>query len=252
MFRTLWRRRGRPARSRPTARPRLESLEDRTVPSNTALTVSPNPAFLGQAVTLTATVTETAGDQVVPGTSSGTVTFFDGSTQLGSPVTVTSMGGAQGVAQLTTSGLGLGSHTLTAKYSGETFLNPIPPPLFLTTQGSTSNAVAEVVISNDVTALLSVTVGRGPTGNQELVTVRNVSGQTIPAPLSLVLTHLPRRARLRGATGTTTVFAPGSPFEQDNITLLPGGFVGFLLSFSNPGHKPIHFTAEVFAGSGTV
>src|SRR5207244_3991110 len=51
--------RGRPALVRPRKFvPAVEALEGRDTPSTTVLTVSPNPATAGQAVTLTATVTE--------------------------------------------------------------------------------------------------------------------------------------------------------------------------------------------------
>ena len=61
--------RGRPA---PVRRrkfvPAVETLEGRDTPSTTVLTVSPNPATVGQTVTLTATVTTTGSDRAQPGT----------------------------------------------------------------------------------------------------------------------------------------------------------------------------------------
>src|SRR5439155_1247692 len=73
----------------------------------TAVASSANPAVFGQSVTFTATVTATSG------TPTGTVTFLDGSTTLGSaPLT-------KGVATLTPPSLSVGSHTLTAVFSGD-------------------------------------------------------------------------------------------------------------------------------------
>ena len=66
-----------------------------------------------------------------------------------------------------------------------------------------------------------------------------------PGPLYLVFTKLPRRVRLKGASGAT---AAHNPFLLDAVTLLPGGFVNFLASFT--GKKAVRFTAEVFAGPG--
>jgi hypothetical protein len=98
---------------------------------------------------------------------------------------------------------------------------------------------------------VSVTTHKGLPGGQELVTVRNVSGQILSGPIFLVLRNLPRKVRVRGASGTAVSHAPGSPFLRDDVALLPGGFFTILVSFGNPAHKPIAFTAEVFGGAGT-
>ena len=49
------------------------------------------------------------------GTPTGTATFFDGATQLGTPTALN----PSGVATLTTTALILGSHSITAKYNGD-------------------------------------------------------------------------------------------------------------------------------------
>jgi alpha-tubulin suppressor-like RCC1 family protein len=91
--------------------------------SATSLSANPNPAAVGQPVTLTATVTCSTG------TPTGTVNFLDGGTPIG-----TSTLGPTGQASMTTSGLTIGSHALTAQYSGD----GICP-------SSTSTAVTEVI-----------------------------------------------------------------------------------------------------------
>ena len=77
--------------------------------STTAVASSLNPSLAGQSVTFTATVTSTAG-----GTPTGTVTFFDGTTSLGT-------GGlnASGVATYATTALASGSRSITANYGGD-------------------------------------------------------------------------------------------------------------------------------------
>src|SRR5262245_43550818 len=129
---------------RPSFRPRVEALERRDTPSTTVLTVSPNPATVGQPVTLTATVTESPMDTLQPGLGvpPGTITFLDGPTSLGK-VNVTPTAGTtnQGTAQRTTSGLVVGTHSLTAAYSGENII--IPVPRFAA--ASTSPAVSETI-----------------------------------------------------------------------------------------------------------
>src|SRR5262245_60433246 len=103
----------------------------------------------------------------------------------------------------------------------------------------------------DVTPLVSVRVRRGLPRGQQLVTVTNTSGQAITGPLNLVFTKLPKRARLRGAAGSTQSHGPaGSPFLLDAASLLPGGYVNFLASFT--GKKTVRFTTEVFAGPGAL
>ncbi|HEY7159275.1 MAG TPA: Ig-like domain repeat protein, partial [Gemmataceae bacterium] len=76
--------------------------------TSTAVVSSVNPSLPGQPVTFTATVTADGG---IP---TGTVTFEDGDTVLG-----TSTLDADGNATYTTSTLALGVHTITADYGGD-------------------------------------------------------------------------------------------------------------------------------------
>jgi hypothetical protein len=77
--------------------------------TGTSLSASPTNPQLGQPVTLSATVTCSAG--VTP---TGTVTFFEGAT----PVGTVPLNGS-GAASLTVNGLSGGSHTFTAQYGGD-------------------------------------------------------------------------------------------------------------------------------------
>ncbi len=76
--------------------------------TTTSLTSSPNPSLLGQSVTLTATISS----------GTGKVTFYDGLTVLG----VANLVGSQAV--LSTSLLTSGSHSLTARFDGDTTFGP--------------------------------------------------------------------------------------------------------------------------------
>jgi len=78
--------------------------------TTTTLTTSLTPAFIGQAVTFTATVKPTG-----LGTPTQTVSFFDGATQIGTAQTLVG-----GVASITTTALIAGPHNITAVYSGDT------------------------------------------------------------------------------------------------------------------------------------
>jgi Bacterial Ig-like domain (group 3) len=98
--------------------------------SATGLTAAPNPSVFGQSVNLTATVTGSGG------TPTGTVTFKDGASTLGTGTL------ASGTASLSTA-LTVGSHTLSAVYGGDaTFFGSTSPDVPQTvTAGATTTAV---------------------------------------------------------------------------------------------------------------
>ncbi len=80
-------------------------------PTSVAVTATPNPAIVGQPVTLTATVTGVA--------PTGTVQFKDGVENLGAPIAL-----AAGIAMLTTAALSAAPHPITAIYSGDIYNLP--------------------------------------------------------------------------------------------------------------------------------
>src|SRR5262249_54251890 len=82
--------------------------------TTTTVTASPSPAPAGTSVTLTA-----ASAVTLPGagTPTGTVTFFDGATRLGTgPLSVV---GGNAHATLNTNALTVGRHSITASYGGD-------------------------------------------------------------------------------------------------------------------------------------
>lgn len=101
--------------------------------TSTVMTATPSPATYGATVTLTAAVT---GNGATP---TGTVTFKDGATILG-----TGTLNGVGIATITTSSLVVGSHTLTAAYGGDTLDN-----------SSTSNSVILSVLPTTTSVLTS-------------------------------------------------------------------------------------------------
>ncbi|WP_344181717.1 Ig-like domain-containing protein, partial [Streptantibioticus ferralitis] len=82
-------------------------------PTTTVLVSTPEPSVFGQTKTLTATVTSSVG------TPTGTVTFFDGGTPIGSATL-----NGSGVGTITTSTLAVGTHAMTAGYGGDTNFAP--------------------------------------------------------------------------------------------------------------------------------
>ncbi len=123
-----------------------------TVTSSTTLSVSPNPVVFGQAATFTVTVTGTGG------TPTGTVTFQDGSSTIGSaPLT-------GGSASLSLSALGGGSHSITATYGGDgTFLASTSAPVALTISAA-SSTIALISSPNPSTAGQAVSFTATVTG----------------------------------------------------------------------------------------
>lgn len=95
-------------------------------PTTVSLASSRSPLVVDNSLALTATVTSS-----ITGTPTGTVTFTDGDVPLG-----TASVNASGIATFTTAGLSVGTHILTATYSGDaTFAN------------STSSGLSQVVLS---------------------------------------------------------------------------------------------------------
>jgi hypothetical protein len=85
------------------------SLQQNVLPATgVGLSANLNPGVAGAAITFTATVT---GQGTVP---TGTITFRDGSTVIG-----TSALNGSGIATLTLSTLGVGGHSITASYGGD-------------------------------------------------------------------------------------------------------------------------------------
>jgi hypothetical protein len=99
------------------ARLAFDLLEERTLLSiNTAISISASSAALlsGQSTTFIATVSYPS-DQSVTRSPTGTVTFYDGSTVLGTQA----LSRTSPTVTLTTSGLSVGTHRITADYSGD-------------------------------------------------------------------------------------------------------------------------------------
>jgi large repetitive protein len=135
--------------------------------TTTRVTSSPNPSGAGQPVTFTATVSPLFFAFV----NDGTVTFFDGATQLGNAPVATDK------ATFTTSALAPGSHQITAAYSGDTNYT-----------GSTSTALTQTVADNDLAISTpgNITVdATGPSGaavSYPLPAVSDPDDATAPTP----------------------------------------------------------------------
>jgi hypothetical protein len=150
------------------------------------LTSSQNPAAVGQSVTFTATVAVTGGapgptysTPEVPGTPTGTVSFLDGTTVLGSGTL------DAGVATYSTAALAAGTHPITARYSGSS-----------TAAGSLSSALSQVVANAPVLVLSNPTPTVSvPSGGSTSVTLTVANaGAALAGPVTLTATGLPAGA----------------------------------------------------------
>jgi hypothetical protein len=156
-----------------TSAPLIENVTQAT--TTTTLSASPSPATAGQSVTLTATVSPAP-----TGSPTGTVSFYDGSTLLGSGVVNSS-----GVVTFTTTSLPVGANNLTAVYSGNagfaastssvfaftvspesvTYTIAAPPTPFALTQGGSVNITITVPpIGGAYNAVVTMSVTGLPPG----------------------------------------------------------------------------------------
>ncbi len=188
----------------------------------TSLISSLNPSTFGQTVTFTATVTS----QGFLGTPTGTVTFLDGTTILGS-----SSLNSSGVAIFSISSLAVGTHSITATYNGDSnFTSSTSPVLSQVVQGAIAQlSPASLTFGNQTVGIVSSpqTVTLMNTGNVAL-TITSISitgtnkgdfaqtnncGTSVSAGGSCVITvtFTPVAVGTRNAAVSITDNAPGSP-----------------------------------------
>ena len=181
------------------------------IAATVTLASSVNPSAPGQAVTFSATVQAAA---------TGTITFLDGTTILGTG-TITG-----GVATITTSGLAIGTHSITASYSGD----------------SSYNAA--------VSAVLAQVVGKIPT----------VTTIIVSAPAQLLHTGVTFTANVTApspnATGTVT-FMDGTTVLGTAVLSANGSVIVSLTTNANAAFATTnlvtgpHQIVAVYSGDGT-
>jgi Bacterial Ig-like domain (group 3) len=219
--------------------------------TTTTLASATNPSEFGQSVTFTATVAAVAAGGP---TATGSVTFMDGTTVLG-----TSSLNNSGVATLATTSLSGGTHSITADYQGDS-----------ASLASTSNAVSQVVnlaaTSTTVTASVNpsvvgqtvvltadVTAAAGtPTGS-----VTFTDGGTVLGTTSVGASGTATLSTTALAVGSNTVVAAYSgsaaysSSQSSNLSLTVNPAVtstSLASSTSTPGvGQPVTFTATVSA-----
>ena len=165
--------------------------------SAVALASSVNPSNYGQSVTFTATVT---GPGITP---TGTVTFYNGASPIG-----TGTVNASGVATFVTSALAGGSHNITAQYGGDTQYN-----------SATSSVLTQIV--NKIGATLTIAAVPNP----------SVFGQSVTFTMTII------GANGVAPTGSLTLTDNGNPLST--VTLDPTGKATFTISNLTAGSHDI-------------
>src|SRR5262249_27118716 len=107
--------------------------------TTTTLMSSANPSVAGQSVVYTATVSPAGSGTAIP---TGTVTFLDGSTTLASNVALNSAGQAGFFAE----NLTLGTHSITAVYSGNGSFAPSTSTALIQVVGRASTSISATPI----------------------------------------------------------------------------------------------------------
>ncbi len=193
--------------------------------SATTITASSSSAGTGQSITLTAAVAP-----LVTGSPTGTVSFMDGGTQLGTAVTLTN-----GTAQLTTSNLPSGNNVISAVYSGDNnFLESsatLSSPIVISSSdfSFTVSGAADQTINPGGTASFNFALAPTSTNYPDIVTF-SVHGLPASATGSLSVTSVPSTAgpqtitltvkSLSGSASNNTSQNPGRHFNPLALALL--------------------------------
>ena len=165
------------------------------------LSSSANPSGLGQPVTFTAAIKPQYGGQ-----ASGTVTFLDGTTTLGSAAV------SGNAASLTTSSLAAGKHSITATYGGDSSLT-----------GSTSSVLSQVVTNSTSTTTLVSSVNPSEFGKAVTFTATITSTAGTPTGTVQFLNGATVLAKVTISSGSAKYTTAKLPAGSNTITALYSG-----------------------------
>jgi hypothetical protein len=172
--------------------------------STLSVTPSATTVDTGTAIILSAKLTATLSDQPTP---TGTVTYYDGTTKLGSELVGTELSGVN---------LSTGTHSLTATYTGDTHFNPntslavsvsvtTPPPPPTPDFTFTSNA-----------STLQVTKGRSGT-----LTFTAATNSTLAGSVTFACSGLPSESTCAFSPASLTLADSASASSTMTITTTP-------------------------------
>jgi len=212
--------------------------------TTTSVTSAPNPSQFGQTVTLTATVMPTFG-----GTPTGSVTFLDGTQQLGQA----NIG--NGVATLATASLGAGTHTIQASYSGDSNFLPSSATAAQTVNmaGTTTNVTATPNPSQfgqtvTMTATVMPVFGGTPTGSVTFLdgTLQLGSAGVSGGVAMLTISSLAAGTHnIQAAYSGDSNFLPSSAAVSQTVKMDPTATSISSNPNPSPVGQPVSFTAVV-------
>ena len=188
-----------------------------TAPTSITPTVSVvssrNPAPFSQSITFTATVNPPVSNR-----PTGSVTFMDGNTVL-----ATVQLNNSGVASLNISSLAIGSHAITASYSGDNLFNP-----------ATSPAVTETIFDPHTSTALIVLEGTARPAGAPVTFLATVSATSILTPTGTVIfaDGVNTLATINLNNGQATFVTNSLSIGSHNITATYSGDANFLASNS--------------------
>ncbi len=219
-----------------------------------AVVSAANPSVFGQTASLTATISAVAPAAGVP---TGTVSFFDGATLLGS----TALSGGQ--ATLSSSALSVGAHSITVSYAGDAnFVTSVSNALSQTVNQSATTSTltssANPSVNGQKVTLTATVAATSPGAGTPAGTVTFKNGATTlgtanlngSAQATFTTAALPAGAQSLTATfegDTNFVSSTSAPLSQ---TVNPAASVLLMASAAAPSifGDPLAFTARVFGG----
>jgi hypothetical protein len=212
-----------------------ETITGAATSTTTVLTALPNPAIAGQSVTLAATVAPAP-----TGTPTGTVSFYDGTTLLGTMAVNSS-----GIADFIDTSLPVGALSITAVYSGNagfsgstsTVVTETVSPATTATATTTTLTASPNPLFDGQTVTFTATVTPAPTGTSAGI-VSFYSGTTLLGTGTL------------NAAGVATLTLSSLAVGVDSITAVYPGNAGFAPSTSSTLSQTVN-TAYTVSGPTT-
>ena len=250
----------------------IQLIGNATAVNSTTVTVasSLDPSDFGQSVTLTATVTTGSGTGILTGTVNFYDTYNGTTTTLDSNVKISvDSAGTTAIATFSTAALGVGQHTITASYSGDsghfssTSTDNGAQPLTQTVQEATATALTSSqnpsAVGQNVTFTATVTISGGggvqpdgtvtfTDGATTLTTVTlNASGMATLSTAALTAGIHSITATYNGDPNNEILGSPQATLSQD-VQAPSSISVASSLNPSNYGNS-VTFTATVTPGA---